>query len=345
MGGSVLVTGGAGYIGSHTTLALAAVGRSVVVLDDLSTGSREAVTGEFVQGDVGDTALVSQIIERHGVEAVLHFAGSIVVPDSVGDPGAYYENNTAKALSLARTCVAAGVKHFVFSSTAAVYGEPEGSPVRETDPTRPINPYGWSKLMVEVMLRDLAAAHPGFRPVALRYFNVAGADPRGRAGQRGPESTHLIRCAVETASGRRPVLEVFGTDYDTRDGSCERDYVHVSDLADAHVAALDYLEAGGEPDVFNCGYGRGYSVREVVAALERVTGEPLNVAMAPRRAGDPARLVSDPAKILSRMAWRPRYDDLDQILRNALTWERSLGERGLGGPTLGEPLAAPAKAS
>lgn len=324
MSGSVLVTGGAGYIGSHATLALAARGRRVVVLDDLSTGVREAVTGVFVPGDVGDAALVAEVIRTHRVEAVLHFAGSIVVPESVTDPGKYYENNTLKSLVLARACLAAGVERFIFSSSAAVYGEPEHTPITETAPLKPINPYGWSKLMVETMLADLARAHPAFRPVSLRYFNVAGADPKGRSGQRGPQSTHLIRRAVEAACGRRAGLEIFGTDYDTRDGSCERDYIHVSDLAEAHADALDYLEAGGEPGVFNCGYGRGYSVREVVAALEAVTGAPLKVKVGPRRVGDPARLVSDPSKIRDATAWRPRYDDLSLILKTALAWERSL---------------------
>jgi len=324
MSGSVLVTGGAGYIGSHATLALAARGRRTVVLDDLSTGCREAVAGDFARGDVGDASLVTDLIRQHQVEAVLHFAGSIVVPESVSDPGRYYENNTVKSLVLARACLAAGVKRFIFSSSAAVYGEPEHTPIAEAEPLRPINPYGWSKLMVETMLADLGRAHGDFRHVSLRYFNVAGADPKGRRGQRGPQSTHLIRRAVEVACGRRPRLEIFGTDYDTRDGSCERDYIHVSDLAEAHVDALDYLEAGGEPGAFNCGYGRGYSVREVVAALEQITGATLPVTLGPRRAGDPARLVSDSSLIRERIGWRPRHDDLSLILKTALAWERSL---------------------
>ncbi|MBS0295147.1 MAG: UDP-glucose 4-epimerase GalE [Proteobacteria bacterium] len=324
MSGSVLVTGGAGYIGSHATLALAARGRRVVVLDDLSTGVREAVTGAFVQGDVGDASLVTEVIRAHRVEAVLHFAGSIVVPESVIDPGKYYENNTLKSLVLARACVAAGVKRFIFSSSAAVYGEPERTPVRETDKTLPINPYGWSKLMVEQMLGDLGRASPDFRTISLRYFNVAGADPKGRAGQRGPQSTHLIRCAVEAATGRRQRLDIFGDDYPTRDGSCERDFIHVSDLAEAHADALDFLERGGEAGVFNCGYGRGYSVKEVIAALESITGAPLPAVVVARREGDPARLISDPARIRAQLGWSPRHDSLDQILSSALAWERSL---------------------
>ena len=322
---TVLVTGGAGYIGSHAVLALIDAGHSPVVLDNFSTGFPEAIPEgvPLEQGDVGDRAFVVELMRRHGVGAVMHFAGSIIVPESVTDPAKYYRNNTANSLSLIEACLEAGVASFVFSSTAAVYGAPDGgAPVQEGDPTVPINPYGASKLMTERMLFDVARAHPGFRPVALRYFNVSGADPEGRSGQRTRNATHLIQLAVETALGRRAMLEIFGDDYPTRDGTCERDYIHVSDLAAAHVSALQYLEAGGAPEAMNCGYGRGMTVKEVISSLERVLGRPVEKSSAPRRAGDPPILISDPAKLKRLLDWTPRHDSIDAILKTALNWHR-----------------------
>ncbi len=323
---TVLVTGGAGYIGSHAVLALRDAGHDPVVLDNFSTGFHAAIPdgARLETGDVGDRAFVAQVLKRHAIGAVMHFAGSIVVPESVSDPTRYYRNNTAGSLSLIEACLEAGVGPLVFSSTAAVYGAPERSPINEGDLTAPINPYGASKLMTERMLFDTAAAHPGFRPVALRYFNVAGADPDGRAGQRTRNATHLVQLAVETALGRRQVLEIYGDDYPTRDGSCERDYIHVSDLAAAHVAALAYLESGGAPEAMNCGYGRGLTVKEVIACLERVIGRPVEKRVAPRRAGDPPALVSDPSKLKRLLQWTPAHDHIDQILKSALDWQRSL---------------------
>jgi UDP-glucose 4-epimerase len=322
-GGTVLVTGGAGYIGSHAVLALRDRGRSVAVLDDLSTGLREAVPSDvpFHEGSVADAGLVEKILCEHGVETVMHFAGSISVPESVADPAKYYRNNTCASLSLTGACLRSGVTGFIFSSTAAVYGSPDTSPVREDAATRPMSPYGASKLMTETMLRDLAIAHPTFRPVCLRYFNVAGADPEGRSGQRGPESIGLIRIAVEAALGQRPFLEIFGDDYPTRDGTGERDYIHVSDLAAAHVAALDYLDAGGKGVTLNCGYGSGYTVVEVVGALEALLGRSIPKRFSPRRPGDPASAVSDVGRLKQTLAWTPRLDRLEVILSTALAWQ------------------------
>jgi UDP-glucose 4-epimerase len=323
---TVLVTGGAGYIGSHAVLALRDAGHAPVVLDNLSTGFAAAVPEgvPFERGEVGDRAFVEGVLKRHGVGAVMHFAGSIIVPESVSDPTRYYRNNTSASLSLIEACLEAGVGPFVFSSTAAVYGEVQRAPILEDDPTAPINPYGASKLMVERMLFDTARAHPGFRPVALRYFNVAGADPAGRAGQRTRNATHLVQLAVETALGRRSVLEVYGQDYPTRDGTCERDYVHVTDLAQAHVAALAYLEAGGAPEAMNCGYGRGMTVKEVVACLERVIGRPVDKRDAARRPGDPPILIADSSKLMRLLDWTPAHADIDEILKTALDWQRRL---------------------
>jgi UDP-glucose 4-epimerase len=323
---TVLVTGGAGYIGSHAVLALKDAGHAPVVLDNLSTGFSEAVPKgvPFERGDVGDRDFVAAVLKRHGVGAVMHFAGSIVVPVSVSDPTSYYRNNTVASLTLIEACLEAGVGPFVFSSTAAVYGEVERAPILEGDPKQPINPYGASKLMVERMLFDTALAYPAFRPVALRYFNVAGADPAGRAGQRTRNATHLVQLAVETALGRRARLEVFGDDYPTRDGTCERDYVHVSDLAAAHVAALAYLEAGGAPEAMNCGYGHGFTVKEVIGHLERVIGRPVDQSVTGRRPGDPPILVADPSKLRRLLDWTPIHDDIDQILMTALGWQRGL---------------------
>jgi UDP-glucose 4-epimerase len=322
---TILVTGGAGYIGSHVVLALRDGGRQVVVIDNLTTGRREAVPSDvpFFEFDISDLGRVAQVLAEHKIGAVLHFAGSIVVSESVENPVKYYANNTAASLSLLQACIEARVGRFIFSSTAAVYGDPLVAEVDEDTPTRPISPYGSSKLMTENMIQDIERAYPWFRAVRLRYFNVAGADPNGRTGQAGPESTHLIRVALDAALGRRRTLEIFGEDYETRDGTCERDYIHVSDLAEAHVAALNYLEAGGAGDVFNCGYGRGVTVKEVVAEIARITGKALQYTAAPRRAGDPPRLISNPAKLRAKLAWEPRHAELSQILKTALVWQNS----------------------
>ena len=326
---TVLVTGGAGYIGSHAVLALLDQGWRVVVVDNLSTGFRWAVPDEavFAEGDIADAELVGGLIEEHGVSAIMHFAGSVVVPESVTDPLKYYENNTGRSRSLIATAVGKGVPHFLFSSTAATYGIPERTPISEDMPTVPINPYGRSKLMTEWMLRDAAAAHP-FNYCALRYFNVAGADPKGRSGQSTAGATHLIKVAAEAATGKRDHVSVFGTDYDTPDGTGVRDYIHVSDLADAHVLALERLIASpGENQVLNCGYGHGFSVLEVLDAVDRQTNAPIERRMAPRRPGDPDALVADNSAIKAALPWRPRHDDLDTIVAHALAWERSLGQR------------------
>lgn len=324
MAKSVLVTGGAGYIGSHVVRQLGEAGRDVVVLDDLSKGFAEAVLhGELVIGDSGDRALVARLLAEHGVEAVLHFAAHTIVPESVTDPLKYYGNNTCKTRNLIECCLTAGVRHFIFSSTAAVYGIPDAPQASEETPTRPINPYGTSKLMSEWMLRDASAASD-LRHVALRYFNVAGCDPGGRIGQSTPGSTLLIKVACEVATGKRERLSIFGTDYPTPDGTGVRDYIHVEDLADAHLKALDWLERGGVSMTLNCGYGHGYSVREVVEAVERVSGAPLPVQECPRRAGDPPSLVAAAQRVRDVLGWRPRYDDLDLIVRTTLDWERKL---------------------
>ena len=325
----VLVTGGAGYIGSHAVLALLDAGWPVVVIDNLTTGFRwavpEAVT--FAEGDIGDQALVGRLIEEHGIKAAIHFAGSIVVPESVSDPLKYYENNTVKSRSLIESAVKGGVRHFIFSSTAATYGIPDRVPISEDQHTQPINPYGWSKLMTERMLQDVAAAHH-LNFCALRYFNVAGADPEGRSGQSTAGATHLIKVAVEAAIGKRSHVSVFGTDYDTPDGTGIRDYIHVSDLAAAHVDALEKLIAEPEAShILNCGYGRGFSVLEVLDAVDRVTNMRIERRIEGRRPGDPDALVADNARILATLPWRPRLDDLDVIVAHALAWERKLAER------------------
>jgi UDP-glucose 4-epimerase len=327
----VLVTGGAGYIGSHAVLALLDAGWPVVVIDNLVTGFRWAVpeAAGFVEGDIGDEALVGRTIAEHGIGAILHFAGSVVVPESVSDPLKYYRNNTVNSRALLAAAVAGGVRHFIFSSTAATYGIPDSVPVSEDMPKKPINPYGMSKLMTEAMLADVAAAHP-MNYCALRYFNVAGADPQGRSGQSTAGATHLIKVAVEAATGKRDGVAVFGTDYATPDGTGVRDYIHVTDLAAAHVEALEALIA--EPSrshVMNCGYGRGFSVMEVLDAVDRVTNLKLKRRIEPRRPGDPDALIADNRRILDTLPWRPRLDDLDVIVAHALAWERSLGERGL----------------
>ena len=324
---SVLVTGGAGYIGSHAVLALLDAGWTVSVIDNLVTGFRWAVDGRarFHQGDIADEALVAGIIADDGIGAVLHFAGSVVVPESVSDPLKYYRNNTANSRSLIESAVKGGVRHFIFSSTAATYGIPEEIPVREDMPTRPINPYGMSKLMTEAMLADVAAAYP-MNYCALRYFNVAGADPQGRAGQSTAGATHLIKVAVEAATAKRAEVAIFGTDYGTPDGTGVRDYIHVSDLADAHLHALDALIAvPSDSHIMNCGYGRGFSVLEVLDSVDRVTNQTIVRRMQPRRAGDPDALVADNRRILATTLWRPKLADLDTIVAHALAWERRLG--------------------
>jgi UDP-glucose 4-epimerase len=326
---SVLVTGGAGYIGSHAVLALLDGGWRVVVLDNLTTGFRWAVpeAATFVEGDIADQPLVAGLIREHGIGAIVHFAGSIIVPESVERPLKYYGNNTAKSRSLIESAVEGGVRHFIFSSTAATYGIPERVPIDEATRTEPINPYGWSKLMTERMLVDAAAAYP-FNFCALRYFNVAGADPQGRSGQSTAGATHLIKVAVEAAVGKRSHVSVYGTDYATPDGTGVRDYIHVSDLAAAHVDALEKLIADpAESHIMNCGYGRGFSVLEVLDAVDRVTNMRIERRMEARRAGDPDALVADNRKILATLPWRPKRDDLDTIVADALAWERRLAER------------------
>ena len=321
---AILVTGGAGYIGSHVARQLGERGEELVTLDDLSTGFRGAVLhGAFVEGDTGDAALVARVLAEHRVDTVMHFAAHIQVPESVADPLKYYRNNTASTRTLLECCVAAGVENFVFSSTAAVYGIPDGGVADEQTPTVPINPYGWSKLMSEQMLRDVAAVTP-LRYVALRYFNVAGADPGGRIGQSTPAATHLIKVACEHVVGKRKQVAIYGTDYGTPDGTCVRDYIHVEDLAAAHLQALDYLRAGGGSTTLNCGYGRGFSVREVLAEVAQIAGAPLSVTEDGRRAGDPPQLIAAARRIRETLGWTPRYQDLPGIVATALAWEKRL---------------------
>jgi UDP-glucose 4-epimerase len=324
---SVLVTGGAGYIGSHMVLALLDAGEDVVVLDNLSTGFRRAIpaNAEFVAGDAGDRDLLLRLFLTHRIDAVIHFAGSIVVPESIVDPLRYYGNNTCVSRTLIAASVEAKIPHFIFSSTAAVYGMPEKNPVAEDARLSPISPYGTSKLMTELMLRDTAGAHD-LRYVALRYFNVAGADPHGRSGQSTARATHLVKVACETALGERPCLEVFGTDYPTPDGTCIRDYIHVSDLACAHLDALRYLRGGGKSEVLNCGYGTGFSVLEVIASVKRMSQSDFPVRLGPRRPGDPAALVAQSDRIGEVFGWKPELNSLDTIVGHALAWEKQLIE-------------------
>jgi len=321
----ILVTGGAGYIGSHVVRLLTRDGRPVVVLDNLSTGFENAVLGaELVVGDTGDSEVVTRLLDEHKVDTVLHFAAHTIVPESVSDPLKYYGNNTCCTRNLLECCSKAGVKHFIFSSTAAVYGIPDDTFCTEESPLSPINPYGTSKLMSEMMLRDLGKA-TDMRHVILRYFNVAGSDPDGRIGQSTEKATLLIKVAAEVAVGKREQLYVFGTDYPTDDGTGVRDYIHVDDLAEAHIKALDYLRNGGDSVTLNCGYGHGYSVREVIDAVNRVNGTPIKVKEEPRRAGDPPALIARADKAKELLGWEPRYDDLDFIVKTSLDWERKSG--------------------
>ena len=320
----ILVTGGAGYIGSHVVRQLGFAGEDVLTLDNLSTGFEAAVTsGEFIAGDTGDAVLLAKIFGDNDIDTVLHFAAHTIVPESVSDPLKYYRNNTASSRTLLEAAATHGVRNFVFSSTAAVYGIPDGGKASEESATQPINPYGTSKLMTEWMLRDLAAAGD-LNYVALRYFNVAGCDPTGTIGQSTPKATLLVKVACEAATGRRPGVSIFGTDFPTPDGTGLRDYIHVEDLATAHLDALRYLRGGGESTVLNCGYGHGYSVREVLAAVERANGEKLNIAEEPRRAGDPPELIAVANRVREVLGWAPQYDDLDTIVKTALEWERKI---------------------
>ncbi len=325
---TILVTGGAGYIGSHMVLDLLETGEEIVVFDDLSTGFPwlvpQGVT--LVEGDIGDKALLSRVIADHQIDAIAHFAAKIVVPDSMSDPLGYYLNNTSKARTLIEAAVEGGVKHFIFSSTAAVYGETREMPVTEESPPAPVSPYGRSKLMVEWMLEDASRAY-GLNAMILRYFNVAGADPKGRSGQATPRATHLIKTAAEAATGRRAGMSIFGTDYATPDGTCIRDYIHVSDLARAHVLALDYLRSGGKGTVINCAYGHGSSVREVIDTVKKISGVDFPVSLDDRRPGDPPEIVATGEKIRSLLGWQPRFDHLDTIVTHALAWEQHLKDR------------------
>jgi UDP-glucose 4-epimerase len=325
---SILVTGGAGYIGSHMVLELLDAGEEVVALDNLATSAAWAVPkgATFIEGDVGNQDLVRELIRKHKIDAIIHFAASVVVPESVADPLRYYLNNTVKSRALIEVAIKSGIRQFIFSSTAAVYGMTGDKPVTEDAALRPISPYGSSKLMTEMMLGDAGRAH-GLPHVVLRYFNVAGADPKGRAGQSTPYATHLIKIACETATGKRKYMEVFGTDYPTPDGTCLRDYIHVSDLANAHMVALRHLRAGGASDVFNCGYGRGTSVLEVIEAVKRVAGRDFEARNAARRPGDPAAIIAAPDKIRATLGWTPKHDDLVAMVRQALAWERHLASR------------------
>lgn len=322
----VLVTGGAGYIGSHTVKQLGENGGfDITVFDNLSTGFEDSILyGKLVKGDLSDFEAVRDFLATEKFDAIVHFAASIVVPESVSNPLKYYLNNTANTSNLIKAAVDSGVKYFVFSSTAAVYGEPKSDTVTEESETVPINPYGHSKLMSERVIRDCGFAYEGFKFVILRYFNVAGASADGKIGQRFPNATHLIKVASETACGKRDYISVYGTDYPTKDGTCVRDYIHVEDLASAHLAALEYLQGGGKSDIFNCGYGRGFSVKEVIWSVKKASGIDFKVVEGERRAGDPSALISDNSKILKNLNWRPKYDNLEFICKSAYEWEKKI---------------------
>ena len=322
----VLVTGGAGYIGSHTSRHLLSAGYEILVLDNLYSGHRWAVPEQalFIEGDAGDPKLVNQIFSDYSIDAIVHFAGHIVVPESVAEPLKYYENNCAVTQTLAGLAVAHGIKHMIFSSSAAVYGEPKELPVTESTLTKPISPYGRTKLISEWLLEDVSRANDQFNYVALRYFNVAGAALDGTIGQSTPAATHLIKVASELAVGKREQVSLFGTDYPTPDGTCIRDYIHIEDLAAAHVSALRYLQEDGSSDVFNCGYGQGFSVREVLDCVANIVNENLNIKQVERRAGDPAELIANNEKILATLDWQPQYNDIELICQTALDWERFL---------------------
>lgn len=320
---AILVTGGAGYIGSHVVKALLKIGHEVIVVDNLSTGHAQAVgSAKLIELDLKNNKELEKVFAAHSIDSVMHFAGSIVVPESVREPLKYYENNTLNSHGLIQLCVKNKVKHFIFSSTAAVYGISKDSVCTEETVTAPINPYGSSKLMTEQMLKDVSAVNP-MQFIALRYFNVAGADPEGEIGQSFPEATHLIKVACQTALGKRPSLTIFGTDYPTPDGTCVRDYIHVTDLAMAHIKALEYLMAGGKSEIVNCGYGHGSSVKEVVSRVKKLSGVDFKVDLAPRRDGDPASLTAANGKIIQLLKWKPQYDDLDLIIQSALNWEKN----------------------
>ncbi len=320
----ILITGGAGYIGSHVLKALGGLGHEITVVDNLSTGFEKAITsGKLIVADLSDRAKMESIFESGNFEAVLHFAGSIVVPESVSEPLRYYQNNTINSHFLMTLCEKNKVKYFIFSSTAAVYGMPKDGICREDSELSPINPYGQSKLMTEHMLRDLAFANKNFKYIALRYFNVAGADPEGKIGQSFPKATHLIKAACEAATGKRSQMDLFGTDYPTKDGTCVRDYIHVSDLAEAHVRALEYLEKGGDSQPLNCGYGHGFTVKEVISRVKEITGVNFKVNEQPRRAGDPASLTAESSRLSKLTGWKPKYDDLNVIIKSAYEWEKN----------------------
>lgn len=321
---SILVTGGAGYIGSHVVSLLGAADEDIIIFDNLTTGKKENILyGKLIVGDLNDPAAIDKLFSENKIDAVLHFAGSIVVPESVENPSLYYQNNTENSLNLIKACIKYKTHKFIFSSTAAVYGMPESGVASEETPTNPINPYGRSKLMTEWMLEDVAFAHE-FNYVALRYFNVAGASKTGKIGQSTPRATHLLKTAAEVVTKKREKMAIFGTDYKTKDGTCIRDYIHVDDLAQAHLDALQYLEKGGRSQVLNCGYGHGFTVKEVIGAVESCTGEKLNVEMGPRRAGDAIELISRAEKIKDVLGWSPQYDDLAYIVKSAIEWEKKL---------------------
>jgi UDP-glucose 4-epimerase len=328
---SILITGGAGYIGSHTVLALLEAGRNVVVVDDLSTGHKFLVPDgvQFVESKVGERERVSEVIRQFQCETVMHFAGSIIVEESSRNPAKYYHNNFEESFALVETCLTAGVKHFIFSSSAAVYGRPDTVPIPETAPLRPVNPYGVTKLMTEWTLRDLTEMSD-MRYAALRYFNVAGADAEGRSGECAPVSSHLVKIAAEAAVGKRSYVSIFGEDYPTPDGTCIRDYVHVCDLAASHLSALEYLERGEASIVLNCGYGRGYSVREVLEVVNNVSDRPIEIKSASHRPSDPPELVADASKIRDLFDWRPQFDDIELIVSSAIQWEKKLMVDGGG---------------